>query len=108
MCGQWQLSGYNDGGIRIVVQSEKKPGYLEQRVEAFLDGMKTVIEEMGAEEFEQQKAGLEKKWTEAPKNLREETSKHWTHVGRGTLDFFRSELPLREFSVSADFIHTCR
>jgi insulysin len=75
--------------MRVVVQSERGPGYLEERVEAFLDGMKGTIEEMSSDEFEEQKAGLTRKWREAPKNLGEEANRYWAHVDSGYLDFFR-------------------
>ena len=51
-CASWLLPGGSENGLRIVVQSEKKPGYLEERVEAFLEEMKIELEEMADEEFE--------------------------------------------------------
>jgi len=72
-----------------VIQSEKGPAYLESRVDAFLDGMKTVLEEMKDEEFEEQKNGLNKKLTEKAKTVGEETNIFWSHIDSGYLDFFR-------------------
>lgn len=89
-CGQWQSSGGSETGIRIVVQSERVPTYLEERVEAFLNGMKPYIEEMKEEEFDEQKESLQKKWTEALKNMKEEANRYWTHIDTGYLDFYRS------------------
>jgi insulysin len=86
----WALPGASEKGIRIVVQSEKPPTYLESRVEAFLDTMKSRIEEMTSEVFEEQKSGLEKKWKEKYKNLTEEASTFMTHINSGHLDFYRS------------------
>lgn len=91
-CSQWLLTGSAQKGLRITVQSEKLPGYLEDRVEAFLDGMKAVIEEMSQEQFEEQKQGLERKWLEADKNLSEEASRYLTQIQTGHLDFLRSTL----------------
>jgi insulysin len=91
LCSSWVLAGSGCSGIRIVVQSERGPAYLESRVDAFLDGMKTVIEEMKDEEFEEQKNGLERKLTEKVKTLGEETNIFWTHIDSGYLDFFRRE-----------------
>ncbi|KAJ7172120.1 Metalloenzyme, LuxS/M16 peptidase-like protein [Mycena filopes] len=87
----WLLAGQSEKGLRIVVQSEKTPGYLEDRVEAFLEGMKTTIEEMSAEDFEEHKESLKKRWTEAEKNLTEEASRFAVHVTNGQYDFLRSE-----------------
>lgn len=90
-CGYWSLPGASDRGIRIVVQSERTPGYLESRVEAFLDEMKAHIEKMTPETFEEQKVGLDKAWREEHKNLSEEASSFMAHINSGHLDFYRRE-----------------
>lgn len=92
-CALWLLPGGSENGLRIVVQSEKKPGYLEERVEAFLEEMKAELEEMTDEGFESHKTGLGKKWLEAEKNLNEEASKLFTQIATGHLDFLRGRCP---------------
>lgn len=84
------MPGASENGLRIVVQSEKNPGYLEDRVEAFLEGMKTFLKDMTEEVFSEQKHGLEKKWLEVDKNLTDETSRFMNHVSSGHWDFLRS------------------
>ena len=91
VCATWVLAGSGSSGIRIVVQSERGPAYLESRVDAFLDGMKTVLEEMTDAEFTEQKNGLYKKLTEKVKTVGEEADKFWSHIDSGYLDFFRRE-----------------
>lgn len=91
-CAAWNLSGQSEKGLRVVVQSEKTPGYLEKRVEAFLEDMRSKLEEMTSEEFEEHKSGLRKKWLEADKNLDEETSRFQAHVTSGHWDFLRSAI----------------
>jgi insulysin len=91
----WTAPGDNDTGLRIVVQSERGPVYLEGRVEAFLDHMKGVIELMTDEEFAEQKQGLERKWREVAKNLEEEVGRYWAHIDSGYLDFLRRKRHLR-------------
>ena len=88
-CALWLLPGASERGLRIGVQSEKKPGYLEERVEAFLGKMKTELEDMSDEEFEMHKTGLGKKWLEADKNLNEEASRLLSQISSGHLDFLR-------------------
>ena len=78
--------------MRIIVQSERTPAYLEERVDAFLDEMLTMLQNMTEEVFKEHKHGLEKKWTEDPKNLREESNQYWQHIDSGYLDFFRRTL----------------
>jgi len=85
----WTAPGDNDVGLRIVVQSERGPVYLEERVEAFLDHMKGVIELMTDEDFVEQKNGLERQWREVVKNLSEEVGRFWAHIDSGYLDFLR-------------------
>jgi insulysin len=96
-CSSWVLSGYS--GIAIVVQSERNPAYLESRVDAFLDSMKTYIEEMTDEQFQEHKNGLEKKFTEKVKTITEETTLFWDHIDSGYLDFFRRECAGFDVSV---------
>ncbi|KXN92195.1 Insulin-degrading enzyme [Leucoagaricus sp. SymC.cos] len=88
-CSTWNLSGSSERGLRILVQSEKTPGYLEQRVEAFLDSMRSKLEEMSEEELEEHKTSLKKKWLEVQKNLAEESSRFQAHVTSGHWDFLR-------------------
>ncbi|KAJ7217182.1 Metalloenzyme, LuxS/M16 peptidase-like protein [Mycena pura] len=90
-CYEWLLTGQSEKGLGIVVQSEKMPGYLEDRVEAFLEGMKTVIEEMSPEEFAEHKDSLKKRWLEEEKNMQEEMTRLATHVTTGHWDFLRRE-----------------
>jgi len=88
-CSQWTLPGDVHFGIRILVQSERHPTYLEERVEAFLGFMKSKLETMPEGEFLEQKTGLERKWREGAKNLIEETNRYWAHIEPGVLDFHR-------------------
>lgn len=79
-------------GWRLVVQSEKNPTYLENRVDAFLeDTLKKLLETMSEDEFEQKRQGLIDKKLEKFKNLGEETSSFWSHISGGYNDFMRSE-----------------
>lgn len=88
-CSQWGLPGEVYFGLRILVQSERHPTYLEERVEAFLDSMKIRLETMSDGEFSEQKVGLARKLREGAKNLAEETNRYWAHIETGVLDFLR-------------------
>ncbi|KAI0076466.1 insulin-degrading enzyme [Panus rudis PR-1116 ss-1] len=91
-CTSWSSFGESHVGLRIIVQSERGPVYLESRVNAFFDEMKEKLETLSDEEFRDQKQGLEKKWKEKFKNLSEETNTYWQHVDTGYLDFMRREI----------------
>lgn len=88
-CGQWNTVGQVEAGMRIIVQSERAPAFLEERVDAFLDEMQETLQAMTDSEFHEHKHGLEKKWSEDPKNLKEETNKFWYQIDSGYLDFYR-------------------
>ncbi|KAJ8483108.1 hypothetical protein ONZ51_g4915 [Trametes cubensis] len=88
---QWNLTGGGETGIRIVVQSERQPAHLEQRVEAFLREMDEKLQTMSTEEFQEHRVALQKRWREAPKNLGEEVNRYWGHIEQGYLDFHRRD-----------------
>ncbi|KAI0372962.1 insulin-degrading enzyme [Pilatotrama ljubarskyi] len=88
---QWTLTGGGQTGLRILVQSERQPAYLEQRVEAFLREMEDKLQTMPEEEFQEHKVALQKRWREAPKNLGEEVNRYWGHIEHGYLDFHRRD-----------------
>jgi len=98
-CTGFSFPGDAQHALRVIVQSERSAAYCENRVEAFFDLMKTNIEEMTTEAFEEQKAGLEKKWREKVKNLKEETNQFFNYIASGHLDFLRG--------ASKDFPHSC-
>ena len=99
-CSGLLLSGSTLKGLRIIVQSEKRPGYLEGRVEAFLEGIKETLGQMTDEEFGEHKEGVRKKWLEEWKNLSEESSAFYSYINSGSWDFYRSELFYFIFSFS--------
>lgn len=76
-------------GYTVLVQSERDPVYVETRIEAFLDGLKEIIEEMSEEEFEKHKQSLISKKEEKPKNLGEETKRFWGRIQDRYFEFSR-------------------
>ncbi|KAI0093889.1 insulin-degrading enzyme [Irpex rosettiformis] len=86
-CGLIVTPGESELVLRILIQSERSPVYLEERANAFLDEMQGILEEMSGEEFEAHKKGLASKWKEQPKNLNEEASKFWRWIDNGFLEF---------------------
>ncbi|KAG9318652.1 Metalloenzyme, LuxS/M16 peptidase-like protein [Chiua virens] len=88
-CSQRNLAGDSQFGLRIVVQSERRSGYLEERVEVFFDVMDQKLEKMSSEEFSEFKSSLQQRWREPAKNLGEELSRYWSHIDSGYFDFLR-------------------
>lgn len=66
--------------LRIYVQSEKNPNYLDSRIENFLDEMKDYIKSMTTEDFSLHKAALTVKRLEKPQTLLEWTNKYWSEI----------------------------
>ncbi|KAF8605452.1 insulin-degrading enzyme [Ceratobasidium sp. AG-I] len=88
--GVWLSTG--SAGWRVVVQSERKPYYLESRVESFLDLFRETLSNMPESEFERQRDAYANKRLERLKNLGEEASRFWAHIESGYEDFLRREV----------------
>jgi insulysin len=76
-------------GLRVHVQSEKSPAFLETRVEDFLSGFRNHLLGLATEDYEKQRNGLITKKLEKLKSLGEEASKLWTSIQSGYYDFLR-------------------
>lgn len=70
-------------GIRVLVQSEKTPAYVEGRIEAFLTSFRDTLVNLSDAEFDRHRQALIDKKLEQPKHLSGETRRFWRHmVGR--------------------------
>ncbi|KRZ08336.1 Insulin-degrading enzyme [Trichinella zimbabwensis] len=67
--------------LHIIVQSEKSPTYLDERIEAFLSH----------EEFEEHRAALTAKRLEKPKKLVSAASKVWSEISSEQYNFERDQ-----------------
>ncbi|WVQ84725.1 hypothetical protein IAT38_006882 [Cryptococcus sp. DSM 104549] len=92
----YRISGHSSHatasmGYSVTVQSERDPVYVETRVEAFLDSLKELIEEMSGADFENHKQSLIEEKEERPKNLGEETQRFWGRISDGYYEFAKRE-----------------
>ena len=87
-------------GFRFIVQSEKKPDYVETRIEAFMDWLKTHLETISEEDFEKQKASLIAKKEESPKNLGEETKRYWDRITDKFYEFDRRDTEVAQLKAT--------
>lgn len=89
----WSGSRYNATtmGYRVIIQSERNAKYLESRIESFLRGYGSTLENMTEEEFEGHKRSVINKRLEKLKNLGSETGRFWSHVGSEYFDFLQHE-----------------
>uniref|UniRef100_A0A0B7KQ84 Uncharacterized protein n=1 Tax=Bionectria ochroleuca TaxID=29856 RepID=A0A0B7KQ84_BIOOC len=78
-------------GIRLLIQSERTPDYLDSRIEAFLVQFGDVLEKMTEVEFEGHKRSLIIKRLEKLRNLDQESSRHWSHISGEYYDFEQAQ-----------------
>ena len=78
-------------GYRVIIQSERPTAYLEERINAFLAFFGRSLEAMSEDEFESHKKSLINKRLETLKNLDQESSRFWNHIGGEYLDFQQKE-----------------
>ncbi|KFD65259.1 hypothetical protein M514_00656 [Trichuris suis] len=87
-------------GLRVIVQSDRSPAYVENRIELFLEQMLAELEKMPIDEFEQHKASLEAKRLDKPKKLSAASAKYWAEITSEQYHFNRGMCPIRSFCVS--------
>uniref|UniRef100_A0A224YLK8 Insulin-degrading enzyme n=1 Tax=Rhipicephalus zambeziensis TaxID=60191 RepID=A0A224YLK8_9ACAR len=79
-------------GIRIIVQSDRPPLFLDSRIEAFLVYIENYIQEMSDTEFESNKTALGARRLEKPKKLAQLASKYWMEILSQQYNFDRDKI----------------
>ena len=79
-------------GIKIVVQSEWGPEYLDARIEAFIASLEESIEQMEDSEFNSHIEALATKRLEKPKQLAARNSRYWSEIHGQHYNFNRDEV----------------
>jgi len=82
-------------GWRVIIQSERTPEYLEERIEACIESMGKVFHNMSDADFETNKNSLIQRRLEKLKNLGEESTRLWTRIQSERYDFELGEYPCR-------------
>lgn len=77
-------------GVQVLVQSDKHPAYVHQRIETFLVGMKKYLEEMSEEEFNKHKEALAARRLEKPKQLSTQMIYYWAEISTQQYHFDRA------------------
>ena len=78
-------------GYRVIIQSERSPEYLEERINAFLAQFASSLEMMPESDFESHKKSLINKRLEKIKNLSQESARFWGHIGSEYFNFTQVE-----------------
>lgn len=79
-------------GMRIIVQSDRTPQYVENRVEAFLQSMDTYVKDMTEESFQKHVMALAAKRLEKPKKISGQQSRYWGEIVSQQFNFDRDNL----------------
>ncbi|XP_044760344.1 insulin-degrading enzyme [Coccinella septempunctata] len=79
-------------GLRIIVQSDKHPAFLDDRIEEFLKDMKPYLMSMEEEEFVRHREALAAQRLEKPKQLASQTNLYWSEITSQQYNFDRTEM----------------
>ena len=83
-------------GWRVLIQSERTPEYLEERIDVFLTNFADKLKDMSEEDFDAYKVALINSRLEKLKNLNQETGRFWTHVTSERCDFEQGKSQLSQ------------
>ncbi|XP_015602966.1 insulin-degrading enzyme isoform X2 [Cephus cinctus] len=79
-------------GLRIIIQSDKHPEYVEQRIEAFIDSMLDHIKTMSDEEFNRHKESVAVQRLEKPKKMSTLSAVFWIEISKQQYNFDRANI----------------
>ena len=79
-------------GLRVIVQSDRHPAYLDQRIESFLDTVGDTLGSMEDTEFQQHVQALASKRLEKPKKLSVRNGRFWSEILSQHYNFNRDEI----------------
>jgi insulysin len=74
-------------GYRFIIQSEKTPEYLEERIDSFLTDYAETMASMPDSDFESHKRSVITKLLEKLKNLDQESTRLWSNIEVENFDF---------------------
>ncbi|CAH0553954.1 unnamed protein product [Brassicogethes aeneus] len=79
-------------GLRIIVQSDKHPEFLDSRIEEFLEGMLKYITDMSDQEFLRHREALAAHRLEKPKQLSSQSHLFWSEITAQQYHFDRANV----------------
>ncbi|KAK7485900.1 hypothetical protein BaRGS_00022895, partial [Batillaria attramentaria] len=79
-------------GLRVIVQSDRPPMYVEGRVEAFLQKMEEELKKLSEEDFQKHVSALATKRLELPKRLAVQNAKFWSEIISQQYNFDRDNV----------------
>ncbi|KAK2166408.1 hypothetical protein LSH36_39g02052 [Paralvinella palmiformis] len=82
----------NIQGLRVIVQSDRSPEYVEQRIEAFLHKMESYIQDLSEEQFQKHVEALADRRLEKPKKMSSQSSRYWSEIISQQYNFDRDSI----------------
>lgn len=79
-------------GLRVIVQSDKHPQYVEERIDTFMESMQEYIANMSEEEFNMHKESLATQRLEKPKMMRSQSAMFWAEISKQQYNFDRANI----------------
>lgn len=79
-------------GLRVIVQSDKAPQYVEGRIEAFIRSIEDTLNKMTEEEFKKHVSALSTKRLEKPKKMSVQISQYWREILAQQYNFDRDNI----------------
>ncbi|XP_044737581.1 insulin-degrading enzyme [Chrysoperla carnea] len=79
-------------GLRIIVQSDRHPNFVDSRIEEFLKSMLDYITNMPDEEFKLHKDALAAQRLEKPKRLSGLSARFWNEISNQQYNFDRAQI----------------
>ncbi|KAL3863624.1 hypothetical protein ACJMK2_005374 [Sinanodonta woodiana] len=93
-------------GLRVIVQSDYTPDYVEGRVEAFLASMNDYIGKLTEEEFQKHVAALATKRLEKPKKMTVQNDRYWAEIISQQYNFDRDNIEVAFLkTISKEDLH---
>ncbi|XP_052757227.1 insulin-degrading enzyme [Galleria mellonella] len=86
-------------GLRVIVQSDRHPAYLERRIDAFLAGSQSYLEDMSEEEFLKHRAALAAQKLEKPKRMSARASQLWGEITAQVYNFDRPRVEVEQLNT---------
>uniref|UniRef100_A0A3B3IIR7 Insulin-degrading enzyme n=1 Tax=Oryzias latipes TaxID=8090 RepID=A0A3B3IIR7_ORYLA len=86
-------------GLRLIIQSNEEPLYLESRVEAFLFSIEQALTEMSEEVFQKHIQALAVRRLDKPKNLSAESAKYWAEIISQKYHFHRDSVEVEHLKT---------
>ncbi|XP_063837017.1 insulin-degrading enzyme [Ostrinia nubilalis] len=86
-------------GLRVIVQSDRHPAFVEERIEAFLQGSLEYLEKMTDEEFLKHRAALAAHKLEKPKRMSTRASQLWSEITAQVYNFDRPRVEVEQLNT---------